>query len=267
MSAIQWDVSPLILELPITDTFSLKLRWYGLLFALGFVVGYYIIEWIFKVEKKPVQELENLTMTMVLSTVFGARLGHCLFYNPGYYLSNPVEILKVWEGGLASHGAAIGILIGLWLFVRKRRKNFNYLWILDRLSIVIALAGSFIRLGNLFNSEILGKPADLPWSFVFVRLGEDFPRHPTQIYESLSYLLIFAFLFFLYNRQRENIRPGILFGLFLILVFGARLIIELFKENQVAFESLLPINLGQLLSIPLIIAGFYLLIFKKTKKT
>ena len=258
MEAIHWDVSPIIFEIGF-----LKLRWYGLLFALGFFIGYYIMEWIFKLENKPAKDLESLTLTMVLSTVIGARLGHCLFYAPGHYLSNPIEILKVWEGGLASHGAAIGILLGLFLFVRKRSDNYTYLWILDRISIVIALAGVFIRLGNLFNSEIVGKEADVPWAFVFERLGDNIPRHPTQIYESLSYLLIAILLFITYNSKRENTKPGLVFGLFLVLLWGARFGIEFFKENQEAFEAGMALNMGQLLSIPLILVGFFLIFRKK----
>lgn len=257
-ATINWDVSPIIFEFGF-----LKLRWYGLLFALGFVVGYYIMEWIFKIEGKPQKEMESLTFTMVLSTVIGARLGHCLFYAPEYYLSDPIEILKVWEGGLASHGAAIGILIGLFLFVNKRKNEFSYMWILDRIAIVIALAGSFIRLGNLFNSEILGKPADIPWSISFPAINDLTPRHPTQIYESVSYLIIFLILFFTYNKKRENVRPGLVFGLFLILVFGARFIIEYFKENQSLFESGMMFNMGQLLSVPLVLAGLWLVFLKK----
>lgn len=257
-AAINWDVSPIIFEIGF-----LKLRWYGLLFALGFVIGYYIIEWIFKIEKKPMKDLEALTFTMVLSTVLGARFGHCFFYDFDYYMSNPLEILMIWKGGLASHGAAVGILLGLWIFVNKRKDKFSYLWILDRIGIVIALAASFIRLGNLFNSEILGKPADLEWSFAFPVINDLTPRHPTQIYESISYLVIFIFLFSIYRNKKQDVKPGLLFGLFLMLVFGMRFLIEFIKEDQSAFEAGMILNMGQILSIPLIIGGIFLTFFHK----
>ncbi|MBD0257734.1 MAG: prolipoprotein diacylglyceryl transferase, partial [Cytophagales bacterium] len=155
---ITWDVSPEILD---TEYFSI--RWYGLLFALGFLLGQQILIYIFKKEGKPASDVEVLTVYMVLSTIIGARLGHCLFYEPEYYLSNPLKILKIWEGGLASHGATIGILFALWLYARKK-KDQSYLWVVDRIVITVALAGGLIRLGNLMNSEIIGKPTDVPWA-------------------------------------------------------------------------------------------------------
>jgi phosphatidylglycerol:prolipoprotein diacylglycerol transferase len=165
-------------------------RWYGLLFVLGFIIGYYILAWIFKVEKKPIKDLDALTMTMIVSTVIGARLGHCLFYDPVYYLSNPIEILKIWQGGLASHGATFGILTGLYLFIRKH-KDFSFIWLADRLVIGIALAASFVRIGNFINSEILGKATDLPWAVIFYTI-DDVPRillSYTKHYAILHYLL------------------------------------------------------------------------------
>lgn len=256
ISSIWWTVSPEILKL---GPFSL--RWYGLLFALAFVFGYVILSKIYKKEKKSLEDLEQLSIYVILGTVIGARLGHCLFYDPAYYLTNPVEILKVWRGGLASHGAAIGILTAIYLF-SKKKKDQNIIWILDRLIIVVALGGAFIRLGNLFNSEIIGKATDLPWAFVFVRVDE-IPRHPTQLYESLFYFLSFIILYFIYQKKSVTLKPGFLFGLFLILIFGFRFFIEFLKENQSAFESALPINMGQILSIPFVLLGLYFIFRKK----
>lgn len=258
LSYIYWGISPEIFSLGF-----LTLRWYGLLFAAGFVVGYRIMEWVFKIENVNIKLLDSLTMTMVFSTVIGARLGHCLFYQPEFYLSNPLEIIKVWEGGLASHGAGVGIIIGLYIFYR-RFKEVDFLWILDRIVITIALAGFFIRMGNLMNSEIFGLPTDVSWAFIFENI-DNIPRHPTQIYEALSYLAIFIFLFFIYKKEKQDIQKGKLFGYFMMLVFGARFVIETFKENQVPFEEILAINMGQILSIPFIIAGIYFAFFYKSR--
>lgn len=260
ITSIWWTVSPEIVKL---GPFSL--RWYGLLFALAFVFGYIILSKVYKKEKKSLEDLEKLSIYVILGTVIGARLGHCLFYDPAYYLTNPIEILKVWQGGLASHGAAIGILTALYLF-SKKKKDQNIIWILDRLVIVVALGGAFIRLGNLFNSEILGKATDLPWAFVFVRVDE-IPRHPTQLYESLFYFLSFIILYFIYQKKSAALKPGFLFGLFLILIFGFRFFIEFLKENQSAFESALPINMGQILSIPFVLLGLYFIFRTKQLPT
>jgi len=195
---------------------------------------------------------------MIFGTVIGARLGHCLFYNPVYYLSNPIEIFKVWEGGLASHGAAIGILVAVYLFSKKKKK-YPFLWIIDRIVIVVALAGTFIRLGNLFNSEIIGKPTDVSWAFIFTAI-DDLPRHPTQLYESIAYLIIFLILLFIYYKGFEKNRSGLLFGLFLVLVFTFRFFVEFLKENQSGFEAGMTLNMGQLLSIPFVLIGIIFII-------
>jgi len=199
---------------------------------------------------------------MILATVLGARLGHCFFYNPVYYLSHPLEILMVWKGGLASHGAAIGILTAIYLFVKKK-KEYTFLWILDRIVITAALAGFFIRMGNLFNSEILGKQSSVPWAFIFASV-DNVPRHPAQLYEAIAYLIVFGFLFWYYNRTKANFKPGMIFGLFLVLVFLFRFFVEFIKEDQTYFEQDMVLNMGQLLSIPLIFAGLFL-IFRKGK--
>jgi prolipoprotein diacylglyceryl transferase len=236
----------------------LPVRWYGLLFMSGFVLGYILLKQVWIKEGKEVQVLDDLAVYMGLGTVIGARLGHCLFYEPVYYLSHPLDILKVWEGGLASHGAAITIPVALWLFVRKH-PTFGFWWIMDRVVVVVALAGGLIRLGNLMNSEIVGQPTDLPWAFVFARLGEDFGRHPTQIYEAAFYFLSFGILYSLYTKGRAGQKPGFLLGMFLVLVFGFRFLIEFLKANQVAFEYHMTINMGQWLSIPLVVGGILLL--------
>ena len=262
LAFIEWSVSPEIFHLG-----PISVRWYGLLFAMAFVAGYFIMTWIFKKEDRPQTDLEQLSIYMIFGTVIGARLGHCLFYNPAYYLSNPIEIIKVWEGGLASHGAALGILTAIYLFANKKKK-YSMLWVLDRVVIVVALAGTFIRLGNLFNSEIIGVTTDVSWAFIFTSVDE-LPRHPAQLYESIAYFVFFLILLFIYYKGFEKNKSGLLFGLFLVLVFTFRFFIEFLKENQSGFEAGMALDMGQLLSIPFIIAGFIFIAksFKpKTKK-
>jgi phosphatidylglycerol:prolipoprotein diacylglycerol transferase len=257
---IPWDVNPEIFRIG-----SFAVRWYGLLFASGFLFGYIIMNKIFKNENLSEATLDRLTIYMAIGVIVGARLGHCLFYEPGYYLSHPGEILKIWHGGLASHGAAIGILIAIWAFVRKEKKD--YTWALDRIAIVVALAGCFIRIGNLMNSEIYGVETTVPWGFVFLRNNENAPKHPTQIYEALAYLIIFIILYRIYWRKKGKHIQGTLISLALILIFVARFFIEFLKEDQVGFESGMILNMGQLLSIPFIILGcIWLWISLKKKK-
>ena len=260
---INWDVSPDIFSIgPIT------IRWYGLLFAMSFIVGYQIMMIIFKRENRSEHDLNDLVWYMILGTVLGARLGHCLFYNPDYYLSHPLEILQIWKGGLASHGAGIGIITALILYTRKK-KEISFLWIMDRVVITVALAGFFIRMGNLFNSEIIGKPTNGNWGFVFpydTDISHTLvPRHPAQLYEAIAYLLIFIFLLSFYFRVKGKFKNGLLFGLFLVSIFGFRFFVEFFKENQSLFEQNLFLNMGQLLSIPFVMIGIYFL-FRKDKK-
>ena len=257
--AVNWDVNPEIFRIG-----NFAVRWYGLLFASGFFFGYLIFLRFFKKEGLSVEILDKLTIYMALGTVIGARLGHCLFYEPEYYLSHPVEILKIWRGGLASHGAAIGILLALWLFIRKFK--FSFIWLLDRIVVVVALGGAFIRLGNLMNSEIYGVETSLPWGFLFIRNLEVVPKHPTQIYESLTYFLVFFLLLWLYYRNDGKPRQGLLFGLFLILVFGMRFLIEFIKEDQVAFESGMALNMGQWLSIPFFLLGAGILVWSLRRR-
>ena len=261
---ITWDVDPEIFHL---GCFSL--RWYGALFTASFVVGYFIMRKIFKQEDIPLNRLDRLAWYMIFGTLIGARLGHCLFYEPGFFLKNPVEILKTWNGGLASHGAGIGILIALYIFSRVERHP--YLWILDRMAIIVALSGFLIRMGNLMNSEIFGHVTGLPWGFEFVRSPEWHrfpihaqPCHPTQIYEALAYFAIFVWLFRIFFKKGEKPYPGILFGIFLVSIFTVRFFIEFLKVNQVAFENGMLLNMGQLLSIPFICCGLYLLMRAKS---
>lgn len=264
--SITWEVSPEIFQIG-----SFAIRWYGLLFACGFLIGQQLMDWFFKLESRDEKDLDNLLMYMVFSTIIGARLGHCLFYEPEYYLANPISIFKVWEGGLASHGATAGILLGIFIFSRKY-KGYTWLYLLDRLVITIALGGAFIRLGNLMNSEIVGKPTDVSWGFIFVKnltpegFPENFARHPSQLYESIFCVFLFAFLLFLYLKTKEKTPYGRIFGWFVVLLFTQRILTEFSKENQVAFENGLPLNMGQLLSIPMVIFGSYVLYRSFTSK-
>jgi len=269
LNYITWDVSPEIFRIPdhVWLIGGFAVRWYGLLFALAFVVGYIIMQKIFRNEGLSNKMLDELSTYMIIFTIVGARLGHVFFYEPEYYLSHPLEILMIWKGGLASHGAAIGILVGLYFFSRKNYKPF--IWIMDRIGIVVALGGAFIRMGNLMNSEIFGDVTTLPWGFKFVRyynpaFAAD-PRHPTQNYEALSYLALFFFLYRYYWKHKGQPRPGTLFGYFLIVLFTARFLIEFIKIPQVGFEQNMALDMGQWLSIPFILAGIALLIWSKKK--
>lgn len=254
---VNWDVSPIIFSI---GTFGI--RWYSLLFAVGFIVAYFLLSKMFKKENVNVEILDTFTIYMFLSLLIGLRLGHCLFYEPDYYFQHPLEIILPFNletgqfigyQGLASHGGAIGILIGIYLFCRKTK--INWIWILDRLVIVIPLVGACVRIGNLMNSEIYGVQTSLPWGFIFLRNGEVEPKHPTQIYEALSYLLIFSSLMIYYYKTNAKPRPGNVFGVFLVALFGIRFLIEFIKEDQVGFEDGMILNMGQLLSVPFILAG------------
>lgn len=259
LNSIIWDVNPEIFHIG-----ALSIRWYGILFALGFVFGFIIIRKIFIKESIPIKLVDTLTTYMVIGTVVGARLGHCFFYEPHIFLNDPLKILKIWEGGLASHGAAIGILIALFMFSKKI--NMPYMWIIDRIVIVVALAGFFIRMGNLMNSEVYGIETNLPWGFVFIEWGEVLPKHPTQIYEALSYLVIFIILYSIYIKKGKDLKQGYLFGLFLILLFSIRFLIEFIKEPQVTFELNMVLNMGQILSLPFILIGIFILLRTRKQK-
>ena len=257
---IEWDISPILFQI---GRFSI--RWYSVLFTIGlFPLGYLIMKSFFSVERKDVNLLDPLLSYIFLGTLIGARLGHCLFYSPEYYFANwrnLLEILCVWKGGLASHGGAIGVLIAIWLYNRRYGKlgGFDLLWLLDRICIPACFAGCLIRLGNLMNSEIYGSVTDLPWGFIFVRNGEIFPRHPTQLYESICYLGIGLILLIIYRRKNTILYKGGLFGVFLCLLFGVRFLIEFIKLPQVSFESNMYFNMGQCLSLPFICLGIILI--------
>lgn len=271
LNYIIWNVNPYIFTFP--ENFPLlggrPVAWYGLLWAMVFVVGYYIMRKIYRKESLSDELLDKLTIYMLVFSVVGARLGHCLFYEPEYYLSDPIKILYIWEGGLASHGGAIGILLGLFIYSRKTK--ISYLHILDLIVVPVALGGAFIRLGNLMNSEIYGYETTLPWGFKFVRDWapgtpiEVIPAcHPTQIYEALICLMVFAVLLYLYfNKDYAKKRPGFMFGLFCAIVFGSRILIEFIKQPQVEFENSMVLDMGQWLSIPLVLVGIYFMFFYK----
>lgn len=262
-SFINWNPAPEIFRIDAFDVFGftigpLEVRWYGLLFATGFLVGQAIFVKMFRAEGKPEKDIETLTLYMVLSTVIGARLGHCLFYDPDYYLANPIEILQIWKGGLASHGAAFGIIISLWFYTRTRPDQ-PFLWLADRMVIVATLGGAFIRFGNLMNSEIVGVKTTVPWGFVFERLGETEARHPAQLYESISCLILFFIFYAMYNKWKERTPRGRIFSLFLIVLWGLRFAYEFIKREQVSSELDMSLFIGQYLSIPLVLLGFYIL--------
>ena len=227
------------------------------MFALGFYFGFLIVRWQFRIEGKNENDLNTLLLYLLVGALAGARLGHCLLYEPAYYLRHPLEILAFWKGGLASHGGTLGILIALYWYAR-RRPDQPYLWLLDRVVVPAALAGALIRIGNLFNSEILGRPTHVPWAFVFP-LVDLTPRHPVQLYESMTYALVFIVLLRMYARRRAETPRGLLLGCFLVMVFTCRFLLEFFKEPQAAYEGNFILTVGQWLSLPLILAGLALL--------
>jgi len=271
LNYITWDVNPEIFRIG-----AIAVRWYGLFWAIGIYATLLITTKIFKHEKLPEAWVDKLFIYTVLGAILGARLGHCFFYEwklvaepitflgitfnyENHYLSHPWELLFIWRGGLASHGGAIGILIAMILFNKNvSKKGIN--WIFDRLLIGVCLCGASIRFGNLMNSEIYGSATSLPWGFLFVRTGETQPMHPTQIYEMIYCLVTFAIMWFMYWKKEAYKKNGLLFGIFLIGVFGSRFMLEFIKNNQEAFESGLPLNMGQWLSIPFIVWGIWLLL-------
>ena len=264
--AIHWHVDPVLFHIG-----KFGLRWYSLLFGSGFILGWFIFKWFFKREGIDEKLLDPLLYTLLIGTIVGARLGHCLFYQPDYYLGSLkgfLEIFMPWKGGLASHGGAIALIIAMiWFEARYGKKyNFDFVWIMDHLAIAVAFAAAFIRLGNLFNSEIYGNITSLPWGFIFDLEGETEPKHPTQLYESLSYLLLGIFLILLYKFKLSKSFRGTYIGVFLIICFGMRFLIEFIKEPQVAFEESMALNMGQLLSIPFVLLGIGFLIYAYIRK-
>ncbi len=257
LAEIVWTVSPEIINLQL-GPLHIRLAWYGLLFVSGFVVGYNVIQWVFRREQKPIEDVDTLTLYMITSTVVGMRLGHVLFYDPAYYAQHLIEVFQIWKGGYASHGAVISIMIAIWLYTRSRPQQ-PFLWMIDRIAMVTAFAAICIRVGNFFNQEMIGTPTNVAWAVVFT-LRDSVPRHPAQLYEALCYALTFGVLLYLYRKQGERTPHGQLLGIFFIMVFGARFAVEFVKKNQVEFEDALLLNMGQILSIPLILLGAYLLI-------
>ena len=254
LNYIHWNVSPEIFNLG-----PLSIRWYGLLFATGFLIGYYIGEKMFRSEGVPQKWIDSLFFYIIIATIIGARLGHVFFYGWDYYSQNPGEILKIWHGGLASHGGAIGIIIAMLIYSKKVTKR-NILWTIDRIVVPTALVAAFIRTGNLMNSEIYGVQTSLPWGFIFERNNETVPKHPTQIYEALTYLISFGVLMYLYLKTRSRYKQGLLTGVFFIFIFATRFFIEFIKEDQEAFEAGMALNMGQWLSIPFVLLGIFLIV-------
>lgn len=260
LNYIVWDVNPELI-----DSF-ISLRWYSLMFLIGFLVGYKIVEKMFKHEGAPEKWLGSLLLWVMVGTIVGARLGHVFFYAWDYYSQHPIEILYTWEGGLASHGGAIGVLLAVLAFSKFTAKR-SALWTFDKLVVAVAMVAGLIRLGNLFNSEIFGHATDLPWGFMFVNSAEWHAMyegqacHPTQIYEALCYFALFALLMWMYWKKDAQTRPGLLFGTFLVGTFLTRFCIEFIKNDQVDFEASMTLNMGQWLSIPFVLAGIGLIIY------
>jgi prolipoprotein diacylglyceryl transferase len=254
LSFIHWNVSPEIFSLG-----PIHVRWYGLLFAVGFMFGYHHFEKMFKHENEDPKWLESLFIYLIVATILGARLGHVFFYGWEYYSKHPIEILFVWQGGLASHGGVLGIIIAMVIWSKKVSKR-SILWVLDRVVVPSIFVGALIRFGNLMNSEIYGNPTTLPWGFIFERNHETVAKHPTQIYESLSYLFGFGVLLYMYWKTKAKDYQGLLVGVFFIIVFTARFFIEFIKEVQEPFENGMSLDMGQWLSIPFILTGITLVI-------
>lgn len=267
LNFITWNPSPEIFTIPGIDW---PVRWYGLMWALAFIASHFFMNRVFKKEGRTDKDLDTLTLYIILGTIIGARLGHCLFYGPWFdeynsagiliqegYLSHPLNMLKVYEGGLASHGGAIGIITAMILYCRKTKES--WLWLFDRLVIVVPLAGMCIRFGNLINSEIIGSVTNVPWAFIFVQ-EDNQPRHPAQLYEAIYCFFLFLFMYWMWKNKRNNYGPGFMFGLLCILLFVERFIDEFFKENQSDFENGMALNMGQWLSIPFVIVGIIMVI-------
>ncbi|MEX0994190.1 MAG: prolipoprotein diacylglyceryl transferase [Balneolaceae bacterium] len=235
-------------------------RWYGLMFACAFIFGYMIAAKLYRDADRTQEELDRLLFYILIATIIGARLGHIIFYDLNYYLRNPELIIAIWRGGLASHGAAIGIIIAMWLYV-KRTPRMTFYWLADRVVPGVAIGGMFIRIGNFFNSEILGEPTDLPWAVVFSRI-DPVPRHPSMLYESLSCVVVLGVLMWIYKKYEQKPPEGSLFGTFLVLLFTGRFLIEFTKLHHSDFEQALILNMGHWLSVPLVLFGLWLVLSK-----
>ncbi|GAA4275368.1 prolipoprotein diacylglyceryl transferase [Aquimarina mytili] len=269
MGPIEWNVDPEIVML--FGTFPIK--YYGILFVSGLLLGYEIVKRIYKSENIPVENLEKLSTYLFIGILAGARLGHCLFYDFAYFSQHPLEIFLPFQivngnwhftgfAGLASHGGSIGAILAIITYCFRSKTSL--LWVLDRVAIGAPVTGAFIRLGNFMNSEIYGKPTQGNYGVIFMK-DDLIPRHPTQLYEAFVYLLIFGLLWYLYQKTDLKKNQGFIFGILLATLFSARLVLEIFKENQVAFEDNMTLNMGQLLSIPFILVGVALVILSKKK--
>ena len=276
LSYVTWNVDP-----ELFTVLGREIRWYGLLWVIGLIVAVIIVQRIFDKEKLPEKWFDSLFVYMILGIILGARLGHCLFYEPVYYLSNPLEILKIWEGGLASHGGVIGIIIAVWLYSKKVTKK-SMLWTFDRVIVPTGFTAAFIRLGNLMNHEIYGGPTTEPWGFRFIEnisywkagaapIYTD-PSHPTQIYEAIIYLIVFAVTMYMFFKTNAKYKQGLTLGVAMIMIFLSRFFIEYLKNVQVDSEEVLRQNtgliLGQWLSIPFVLWGVWLVwnALKKSKQ-
>ena len=269
LNYINWNADPEII-----NVFGISIRYYGLLFVGGLILCIFILGWIYKRENIPSEHLEKLSIYGMIGILIGARLGHCLFYEPSYYLSHPLEmILPITfppEGGikfsgyqgLASHGGVLGLLIAIYFYSRKTKHSM--IDTIDLIAVVVGLSFGFIRLGNFMNSEIIGIPTTKPWGVIFERL-DNVPRHPAQLYEAISYFIIFALMMILYKKMRDRLKNGFFFGLATVLFVTARFLIEFVKENQVGFEDGMALNMGQLLSLPYIAVGVGFIIYGLTK--
>ena len=272
MNYIHWNPDPELINI-----LGISIRYYGLLFVSGLILSVYTLSWIFKRENIPSEHLDKLSIFGMIGILVGARLGHCLFYEPSYYLSNPLEMILpitfpngggvkfIGYQGLASHGGALGLLVALYFYSRKTKHSM--IDTIDLIAVVSGLGAGFIRLANFMNSEIIGMPTTKPWGVIFERV-DNLPRHPAQLYETICYFIIFAIMMILYKKKRDKLKSGFFFGLVLVLIFTARFIIEFFKEDQVRFEDGMTFNMGQLLSVPYIVVGIGFIVFGlwKTKK-
>jgi len=254
-----WDGDPVIFKIGF-----LELRWYSIFFVGSFILGYFIIKKIFEREGKDPKSLDDLLIWALIGAIVGARIVHCLFYEPNYYLKHPLEILYVWKGGLASHGGMLGVLVVFYIYAK--RHNLSYMWLLSRMTIPGSLVAASVRFGNFFNSEILGKKSE-SFGVIFKKV-DNTPRHPVQLYEAFSYLLIALILWIVYKRATYEFSTKLLPGLFALLLFGVRFILEIFKTKQATYSLSIPLSVGQLLSLPLIILGIIWIIwaFKTTPK-
>lgn len=263
MEHFVWNIDPNIFAFG-----SIQLRWYGVFFVGSFFLGLQIMTWVYKREDRDPVVLDNLLLYIMIGAVIGSRLMHCFAYEPEFYLAHPLEILKIYKGGLASHGGMIGVIVAVYVFTR--RYNESFMWLLARISIVGALTASFVRFGNFFNSEILGLATDKPWAIVFSRIDMT-PRHPVQLYEAFAYLGLVYILLTIYKKVSPIVATKLMIPIFFSYMFVVRFLLEYTKTRQADYTTNLPFSTGQLLSIPFIFMGLIWLFFvlknlKESKK-